>query len=416
MFKKIGFTVSQVYRSLLFALESAAINKLRTGLSLLGITIGIFAIITVFTLVDSIEIKLRNDFDALGSNTVYVEKWPWAGGGDWWKYWNRPQVRVNEYYELRSLFPQAEAMAFSIPFSRTVRTGAVYLENTSILGVTYDYNRIRKMDVGTGRYFTPFEADNGARVAVVGQTIVDELFGPEVDPLGQVIQIRGRKLSIVGVFEKVGSDMMGLSVDETVVIPMQTSRSLANMRWANTSVGIKAPPDADMEEFKAELTSAMRRIRRLSPQTEDNFAVNEMSIINNELDAMFATLNVAGGIIGIFSILVGGFGIANIMFVSVKERTPQIGIQKALGARPYFILFQFLFEAIILSVAGGAVGLLLIFLGLLVVNSLQDFEIVLTLGNIVLGLVISSVVGTLSGFFPAWSAARMEPVKAIFNT
>lgn len=396
------------------AVESVVINKLRTALSLSGITIGIFAIITVFTLVDSMEIKIRDDVNSLGSNTLYVGTWPWDGNGEWWKYYNRPQVSLTEYNEMRALLPQAEAIAFTTSFSRTVKNGANYVDNTSVIGATYDYNRMRKSDIGQGRYFTPYESEHGSRVAVIGNIVAEKLF-PGEDPVGKDMRIGGTKMTVIGVFAKAGDDMMGMSMDAHVLIPLALARNFVNLHWAGTEMIVKGPDGGDAQELKAEVASIMRRLRRLSPQTEDNFAVNELSILSNQLDDMFRQMNFAGGIIGIFSILVGGFGVANIMFVSVRERTTQIGIQKALGARPYFILFQFVFEAVILSVAGGAIGLLLIFFGVLIVNSVSDFTIVLTLGNIILGLTISSVVGAVAGFFPAWSAARMEPVKAIFH-
>lgn len=414
MFKKTIFTLLQVYRSWQMAVESVVINKLRTALSLSGITIGIFAIITVFTLVDSMEIKIRDDVNSLGSNTLYVGTWPWDGNGEWWKYYNRPQVSLTEYNEMRALLPQVEAIAFTTSFSRTVKNGPNYVDNTSVIGATYDYNRMRKSDIGQGRYFTPYESEHGSRVAVIGSTVAEKLF-PGEDPVGKDMRIGGTKMTVIGVFAKAGDDIMGMSMDAHVLIPLALARNFVNLHWAGTEMIVKGPDGGDAQELKAEVASIMRRLRRLSPQTEDNFAVNELSILSNQLDDMFRRINFAGGIIGIFSILVGGFGVANIMFVSVRERTTQIGIQKALGARPYFILFQFVFEAVILSVAGGAIGLLLIFFGVLIVNSVSDFTIVLTFGNIILGLTISSVVGAVAGFFPAWSAARMQPVKAIFH-
>ena len=414
MFKKPVYVLGQIYQSLLMAVESVVINKLRTALSLSGITIGIFAIITVFTLVDSMEIKIRENVNTLGSNTLYVGKWPWDGGGEWWKYYNRPQVSLTEYAEMRTLLPRAEAIAFMTSFSRTVKNGSNYADNTTVIGATHDYNRMRKSDIGSGRYFTSYESEHGGRVAVIGHTVAGQLF-PGEDPVGKDMRIGGTRVTVIGVFAKAGDDMMGMSMDENVLIPLTLARNFVNLRRAGTEMIVKGPDGDDIRELKAEVGSIMRRLRRLSPQAEDNFAVNELSILSNMLDDMFRRINFAGGIIGLFSILVGGFGVANIMFVSVRERTAQIGIEKALGARPYFILFQFIFEAVILSVAGGAIGLLLIFAGVLVVNSVSDFTVVLTLGNTLLGLVISSAVGAVAGFFPAWSAARMEPVKAIFH-
>lgn len=415
MLRKTLYTLGQVYQSGRMALENVVINKLRTALSLFGITIGIFAIITVFTLVDSMEIKIRQTVNTLGSNTLYVGKWPWDGFGEWWKYYNRPEVSLDEFNEVSRLLSGTEAVAFMTSFTRTVKNGPYYVERAGIMGVTYDYNEIRSCEVVEGRYFTPFEAEHGARVALIGYMVANELF-PGENPVGREMRIGSTKLTVIGVMEKSGSNVMGLSMDDNVVIPLTLARTFVNLRWSSNEMMIKGPDGGSVDDLKAEVTSLMRRLRRLKPQAEDNFAVNELSIVSNMLDDMFRKIGYAGGIIGIFSILVGGFGVANIMFVSVRERTPQIGIQKALGARPYFILFQYVFEAVLLSVVGGIIGLLLIFAGVTVVNAVTDFTIVLTLGNVALGLVISSVVGAVAGFFPAWMASRMEPVKAIFHS
>lgn len=412
MFKKTLYTLGQIHRSWQAAVESVVINKLRTALSLSGITIGIFAIITVFTLIDSMAIRIRKSIDTLGSNTLYVGTWPWTGDGAWWKYYNRPQVSLDEYREMRSALPQAE-VAFTTAFSRTVSRGDRYTDNVPVMGITDSYDRIRQNDLARGRRFTLYECEHGARVAVIGHTVAEKLF-PGEDPVGKEIRIGGIKMTVIGVFARVGDDMAG--IDRNVFIPLAQARNFVHLRRAgNTEMLIKGPDGSDTENLREEVAAIMRRLRRLGPQTEDNFAINEVSALNHMFDDMFRKINLAGSIIGLFSILVGGFGVANIMFVSVKERTAQIGIEKALGARSYFILCQFVFEAVILSVAGGAIGLLLIFFGVLIVNSASDFTVVLTGENILIGLAISSAIGAIAGFFPARSAARMEPVEAIFH-
>ncbi len=418
MFSSLLFTCKQVYESFRFALASVAINKLRTGLSLLGITIGIFAIISVFTLIDSLELNIRKNIDSMGSNMVYVGQFPWVpeegGQFEWWKYMNRPVVSYDEFEQLQNDMPQAEAVAYSYSFNRTIRQGNLSIQG-SITGATQDYYMMREIEIEQGRYFTPYESARGARAAIIGSNIAAELFGEE-DPIGKTIKISGSKTEVIGVLAKEGQSMFGNSSDDAVLIPYLFARTLANPRWRSPDLIVRGPADQSLDELALEVDAAMRRIRRLSPSAEANFAINLPSAIIKQLDSIFVSINLAGGIIGIFSILVGGFGVANIMFVSVRERTTQIGIQKALGARPYFILLQFLFEAVLLSVAGGVVGLGLIFLGTLIVSGITDFAVALTPGNILLGLAISSVIGAISGFFPAWSAARMEPVKAIFKT
>lgn len=414
MFRKALFTLGQIYRSWQTALESVVINKLRTALSLGGVTIGIFAIITVFTLVDSMAIHIRRGIESLGSNTLYVSKWPWAGGGEWWKYSNRPHVSLDEFRETQALLPQAE-VAFTTSFNRTARNGSLYVDNVTVLCVSHNYDRIQTTDIEQGRYFTPFESAHGSRVAILGPEIAEQLFDGS-DPVGKTIRIGDIKLHVIGLLAKAGNSVAFNSLDRSILIPLSLTGSFINLRWAPTDMVITVPDGTDMEDLKAEVSSIMRRLRRLSPQTEDNFALNEVSIMNNMFDEMFRKINLAGGIIGIFSILVGGFGVANIMFVTVRERTTQIGIQKALGARPYFILCQFLFEAMILSVVGGAIGLAMVYVGTLLVNHFSNFTLMLTFGNILLGLTIASVVGAVAGLFPAWSASRMDPVQAIFHT
>lgn len=420
MVRKIFQTLRQLFESFRFAIESVMINKMRTFLSLLGITIGIFAIISVYTAIDSMEAYIRKNFDAFGSNTVYVDKWAWMPEGDgeykWWKYMNRPVPTVAEFNELTErLAHKIEASTMMMSFNRTVKYNKSSLASTSIMGVGYEYDKLSTMKVETGRYFSPYEVSSGQPVALIGSTIADDLF-EGVDPVGKQIKIGGRTVNIIGRLTKEGDNMFGFSSDKMVIAPINFAKTIANIRWANPQMVIKSKSDINFHEFKAELESDYRAVRRLGPDVENNFSLNETDAVGKAVDGIFTTINLVGGIIGMFSILVGGFGVANIMFVSVKERTSQIGIQKALGAKPYSILSMFLIEAVLLSMVGGAVGLFLIWIGAMVVSAITDFEIVLTMGNIMIGLGISSLVGAVSGFFPAWSAAKMQPVKAIYKT
>lgn len=417
--RKLLYVIGQVGRSFSFALESVVINKLRTALSLLGITIGIFAIISVFTIVDSLEINMREAVGSLGSDVVYIERRPWVpeedGSYKWWKYANRPNTTHYELTQIVQSMPDLEAGAMIFYFTRNAKIGSRSAQITAV-GATHQYDHMTKLDFEQGRYFTPYESEHGNRVAIIGSTIAEDFFEDGTQPLGQTITVGGTKVEIIGVLVKNGAAMMGNSPDNQIILPYNFACTMVNPRWANPSIILKASKDVDKESFVAEVTSAMRQIRRLGPSVESNFAVNEASAINKQLDPIFDMLNLVGGVIGIFSILVGGFGVANIMFVSVRERTSQIGIEKALGARSYFILLQFTFEAVLLSVVGGAVGLFLIFVGTVIVSEVGDFTISLTMGNIVLGLAISSIIGAVAGIFPAYSAARMDPVKAIFRT
>lgn len=411
--------VRLIFESFSFAFNSLKANKLRTFLSLLGITIGIFAIISVFTVIDSLERYIRESLDALGTNMVYIQKWPWTppeGETEypWWKYLNRPVPEIGDAEELMRRGASFESAAFFYGFSRTVQHESNQIDNATVMATTYDIFDIWNLKLTGGRYFTESEMQSGAPVALIGAEIADKLF-PGLDPIGQFIKIQGFRFQIIGLYERTGQDMFGTSMDNYIHISAIKSFYMVDIR--NRDMGqticVKAKPGVERQRFIAELEGVMRSIRRLKPMEENNFALNEVSLISNQFDQFFIVFNLAGWIIGGFSIIVGGFGIANIMFVSVKERTKIIGIEKALGAKKYFILFEFIFEAIVLSVIGGIVGLILIFIGTQIVSYATEFTIILTAGNIVTGLMISSVIGFIAGLMPARAASRLNPVEAM---
>lgn len=408
-----------IFESFSFAFSSLRANKLRTFLSLLGITIGIFAIISVFTVIDSLENYIRNSLDSLGSNMVYIQKWPWAppeGESEypWWRYLNRPVPTVDEAEEILRKGKSVDDVAYFFGFSRTAQAGSDKMENVTILATTEGLLNVWNLKVEQGRYFTETEMRTGSPVALIGAEIAEKLF-PGAKPLNQTIKIQGTKFQVIGVYEKKGSDAFGTSMDKNIHISATKSFYMIDVRDRDRgqTICVKAKPNVDNARFSAELEGIMRSLHRLKPMEDNDFALNEVSIISNQFDQFFVAFNMAGWIIGGFSIIVGGFGIANIMFVSVKERTKIIGIQKSLGAKRYFILLQFIFEAIVLSIIGGILGLILIFIGTLIVSYVSEFTIVLTVGNIVTGLLISSVIGFVAGFMPARSAARLDPVIAM---
>lgn len=408
-----------IFESFGFALNSLRVNKLRTILSLLGITIGIFAIISVFTVIDSLEKYIRNSLNALGSNMVYIQKWPWTppeGETEypWWKYLNRPVPKLEETDELIRRAKVIGDASFFLGFNRKIQYGSSHLDNIEILASTYPLLDVWNLKIEKGRYFTESEIRSSVPAALIGSEIAGQLFDA-VNPVGKTIKIQGFQFRIIGVYEKTGQDMFGTSMDKRVHIPVESSFNMvdAQKNDLGQAICIKSKPSVEQNEFAAEIESIMRSIRKLKPMEENNFAINEVDMISTRFDAFFKVFNMAGWIIGGFSILVGGFGIANIMFVSVKERTRIIGIQKSLGAKRFFILLEFIFEAIILSVFGGLVGLFLIFAGTLIFSYLSDMTLSLTIGNIILGLLISSIIGFLAGLMPARSAARLDPVVAM---
>jgi putative ABC transport system permease protein len=391
-------------------------------LSLLGITIGIFAIIAVFTIVDSLESNIRESVNSLGSDVLYVEKWPWAPeqGEEyaWWKYMNRPLASVDEYEFIDRQARGAKNVTFVCYVGRRIEYGNNIIDGAGVMGVSEQFQEIRAFELERGRYFSPMEAQAGRNVGVIGYTVAQELFEGS-NPVGKYIEIFGSKVLIIGVVEKEGTGTFsGMVLDEVVILPLGFFQNFIDIRSdrANPQIWVQARRNVGIEELTLEVTQLLRSYRRLKPSEEDNFAMNQTSLINNQLDQFFGVLKIAGFFIGIFSIIVGGFGIANIMFVSVKERTNIIGIQKALGAKRYFIMTQFLFESVMLSVAGGIIGLLIVFLGATAINLSSDFAISLTMNNILLGIGISSIIGLVSGIFPAWQGARMDPVVAINTT
>ncbi len=409
-----------VWESLIMAIQSVIVNRLRAMLSLLGITIGIFAIIAVFTIVDSLETNIRESVNSLGSDVIYIEKWPWAppeGENEypWWKYMNRPLASLDEFEFIKEKSRYSRNVCFLSAVGRRIEYKNSNVEGATVFGVTDGFQDIRSFEVENGRYFSPIESKAGRNVVVIGSKISQDLF-QGTNPVGKFIDLMGRKVQVIGVLEKEGKGTFDAFIlDEVVILPLEYYRGFIDIRsdMAQPQIWVQAKPKVSVEELTFEVTQMLRSYRRLQPSEEDNFALNQTSIINNQLDQLFAVLKIAGFFIGVFSIIVGGFGIANIMFVSVKERTHIIGIQKALGAKKFFILLQFLFESIMLSVAGGIIGLLIVFIGASIISMTGDFTVTLTMDNIVLGIGISSLIGLVSGIFPAWQGARMDPVVAI---
>ena len=403
--------------SFVFAFVSLATNKLRTFLSLLGITIGIFAIILVYSIVDSLEKNIRDSVSQFGDNVVYVQKWPWGGGGEyaWWKYLNRPVPLNSEVELLRRRSQYAEHIAFGSSLGgATVKRDGFSASGVDVLGTTFEYNQIWNFELAQGRYFTEAEMSAGRPYCIIGASIAEGVFLPGEEIIGQRITISGQKLTVIGVFEKVGESLVGQSYDKMVIVPFKKVRMVVNTDKSDSNViMVSAKEGVSIAQLKDELTGIMRSIRRLRPGADDNFALNDPSLISNQLDSLFGALGIMGTIIGMFSILVGGFGIANIMFVSVRERTNEIGIQKALGAKDFIILAQFLTESVVLCLLGGAAGLMLVAAAAFIAAKAFDLEIFLSLYNIVLGLGLSAGIGLVSGLVPAWMAARLNPVDAI---
>jgi len=337
-----------------------------------------------------------------------------GGEYQWWKYYQRPQPTIGEMKEIIKRSNTVEHAAFMFSVQRDVYYKNNSVQDVPVICVSYEYNKVMPFDLQSGRYFTQVESYAGRNVVIIGSDIATNLFGKE-DATGNKIKIFGRKLLVIGVIKKKGDDIFGNSPDKQIILPANYARNVIDIKSKNinTTIIVMAKEYITNEQMKDELTGIMRSIRKLKPKADNNFAINETDIISKGFDQLFGVIAVVGWIIGGFSLLVGGFGIANIMFVSVKERTNQIGIQKALGAKNYFILLQFLFEAIFLSLMGGIVGLFIVFILSYIMTAVFDFNIMLNINNIILGISVSAIIGLFSGILPSWSASRLDPVEAM---
>ena len=403
--------------SFLFAYSSVVVNKLRTFLSLFGITIGIVSIISVFTVFDWMEGSIRESIASLGDNTIYVEKWPWSSDANikWWDMIKWPPPSIEDYEAVIKRSSSASAVCYTVSSSEPVKYRGNMIGETWIMGATHDFENVRSFDIERGRYFAQSETASGKPVAIIGAEVAEKLFD-RIDPVGKEISIDRYKARVIGVFKKEGKG--GISdngMDEGVLVPIDFSRQFINFRnpFLNSDIMIRGKDNVSVQQLSDEITMILRAARRIGPGEENNFSINRATQITSTLEPVFRGINIAGWIIGGFSILVGGFGIANIMFVSVRERTSIIGIQMALGAKRRWILQQFLTESVLLSVTGGILGLIIVFIGTLFINYFFTLGMYLTAGNIILAIFISATIGIIAGFAPASSASRMNPVEAI---
>lgn len=400
-----------------FAFNALRNNKLRTFLSLLGVTIGIFSIIAVLAAVDSLDKNIKSQLSALDSNTMYVANMSF-GPTDVprWVRETFDEISYNEYKFLKSNLNNADHLAFQL-FVRpeNIRYGSEQVEGINTVAVSREFEDIQRLEFSKGRFYNESESVAGKPVVVIGDEIAKSLFG-NLEPIGKKVRLYGQKFTVIGVVKKEGSGLFGDSNDESIFLPANFVRTRYgdNNRFVKHIVIIKPSEGADVEEVKSDIIGLLRNRRGLKPDEINTFFISVISGLQDAIDGIIGTMNLIGWVISGFSLLVGGFGIANIMFVSVKERTNLIGIQKSLGAKNHFILFQFLFEAVILAVVGGVVGLTLVWLGTLVANSLAtDFDFVLSFWNMFIGFFISSLIGLVAGVIPAFSASRLDPVEAI---
>ena len=402
--------------SLFFALNALRSNKLRTLLSLLGVTVGIFSIIAVLAAVDSMDKNIRKELSGLDNNMLFLAQFSF-GPTDVprWKIEQFPRISYDEFETLKRNVNGVDKISFNyfVPQENITYEG-VTAKGISITPCSYEYEQLDNVKVEKGRFFNESEDSSGAAVLVVGYEVAQNLFGSS-DAVGKKVRMYGKRFTIIGVLQKQGVSTFGQSKDVMAFIPSNFLRQLYgdNSNQVTPAILIRPLKGFDQQEFKDDVTLKLRSYRGLKPTDIDTFFLNEFSGMTSFIDVIIKNLNIVGWIISAFSLLVGGFGIANIMFVSVKERTNIIGIQKSLGAKNHFILYQFLFEAVILSIIGGLVGILLVWLIAQTVSAFMSFEFVLSAQNIGIGLLLAGIIGLLSGILPAISASKLDPVEAI---
>ena len=410
--KIISESISQAFSQLVG-------NKLRSFLSLLGISIGIFCIIGVTAAVDSLEDNVRGSFDKLGDDVVYIQKIQWGDhSGDWMRYLRRPNITIEDYGVLKDRLDKAQLVAYNVGLGgKTFKYGSSSVDRVELVGISYEFAEMFSFEYDSGRFFSPSEYHFGVNKIILGYKTAEELFGA-IDPIGKYVKLGGRKMQVIAVMKESGENLIDVfNFDNAAVISYELARKIANLKpnhpWGNSSVNVKAAKGEKLQDVKDEITMTLRNHRRLAPREEENFSLNTLSIVSEALNGFFGVLNMLGFIIGGFAIFVGVFSVANIMFVSVKERTNMIGVKKALGAKRYVILLEFLIEAIILCIIGGGFGLLLVYLIVTGLSGAIDFSLYLSFNNILFGIALSVVVGVISGIIPAMQASSMDPVVAM---
>ena len=401
--------------SLRLTLQELRVNKLRTGLSLTGVAFGIFCIIGVLATVNSLERNIQNEVQSLGSNTIYIDKWEYGGGPDkpWWKFMARPVMKYEEMDLIKQRSELADDISFLITDVGNISYKDDIIQSASIYGIVESQMKMQPMTFAAGRYISSAEFNSGSPVGLIGYDNAEKLFGIADRALNKYFEIKGKRVTIVGVLKKEGKSMLGWNNDNCVMLPYKFCKQIIEVDNARPLIIAKGKDKVTTAAFSDELEGIMRQVRRLGPKQEDNFSLNSVEAFSKAITDLFGTVNLVGGLIGIISLIVGMFGIANIMFVTVKERTSMIGLKKAIGAKSRSILFEFLLEASMLCLMGGAIGLFFVYILTLILSGPLNFPVYISLPLLVSTVIICLVVGIAAGIFPASRAAKMDPVEAI---
>lgn len=396
------------------AIDEFRANKLRTFLSLFGITIGIFCIIGVLATVNSLERNVQTDIKALGSNSIYVQKTDFSQQNPWWKTMGYPNVTYAEMGQLKQKVPTIKNITFLLNSNDKIDYESETLSGVNFYGITEEFSDIQNIEIVSGRYLQQSDFDRGASSIVMGNDVAEQIFGSAERAVGKEIDLKGKKGFVVGLIKKQGKSMIGgWDFDNSIIMPYQFLRGLMNEKSVETTIIVQGQEKVPVTEMRDELTGAMRSIRRLKPTESNNFTLNDIDSFSNFASGIFSGINQGGWAIAALSLIVGMFGVANIMFVTVRERTSQIGLKKAIGAKRGVILMEFLMESAFLCILGGLIGLALVFILTKVFSSMLGFPIYISLGILSMAIGICIFVGMLAGIIPATIAARMNPVVAI---
>lgn len=409
-------TLNILSSSFRLTMQELVVNKLRTSLSLIGISFGIFCIIGVLATVNSLKTNIQNQINSLGSNTIYIDKWEYFHNGadyPWWKFVNRPVPTFDEVKLIKERSELAKNVAFLINKSVNVEYNSFALEGVQMYGISEEENDIQPLTIQYGRFITEAEFANGNAVLVMGYTNAESLFGNPALAVGKEVRGKNNKAVIIGVVGKTGRSMTGMDFDQSVFLPYRFARNLINERNSSPRIIVTGKNNVSSQALADDLEGVMRSIRKLSPKQDDNFAINQISGASERVSSVFANINIGGWAIGILSLVVGAFGIANIMFVTVKERTPIIGLKKAIGAKKRSILSEFLLESAIICILGGLIGLVLVYILTLVLTSVFNFPVFISGGILALAISLCIIIGILAGIIPALTASRLDPVVAI---
>ena len=395
------------FESLRISISSIYMNKLRSSLTALGIIIGVLSVTVMGTLISGLDRSFENSMSWLGKDILYISRWEWFSDMEWWEVRNRPRMKLSYEDKIREMSDYALAVSPVMQRGASLSFGDKNTQ-TQIFGTNVDYMETVNEDIKVGRFFTENEERSGSRVTIIGSGIQEAFFEYQ-NPIGKYIKIDGIKFRVIGVLEKQGKFLGLFSVDNQAILPLGAYTRLFSKRgFMRISVKVN---EQKIDDAKSELQAVMRRIRGLKPGEKDDFAINQTKAFETQYNTLKYAIGGTGLFITILSLIVGGIGIMNIMFVSVKERTREIGVRKAIGATPNMILTQFLFEAITICVIGGLIGLALAFGVSFFINKI--FPSTLPLWLSISSIIMSIFVGVISGIVPSYQAAQLDPIEAL---